>query len=64
MPTVDSDAAARCVVEGMSVQEVVTLGISDVRRITPKIDAKIDEVLLRPEVAQCIDALPRTAVLQ
>jgi hypothetical protein len=58
-PELDSKAAADCVVSGMTVEEVVRLGISDVRRVTPQIRAKLEEVIVRPEVAGCIAALPR-----
>lgn len=63
-PELDSEAAATCVVKGMSVQEVVTLGVSDVRVVTAKTKAQLEEVLQRPDVAACIAALPKTEPAQ
>ena len=59
-PELNSEDAAACVVSGMSIQEVVTLGISDVRVVTTKTKTNLEEVLQRPDVAACIAALPRT----
>ena len=59
-PELNSDDAAACVVSGMSVQAVVTLGVSDVRTVTTKTKTNLEEVLQRPDVAACIAALPKT----
>ena len=59
-PELNSDDAAACVVSGMSVQEVVTLGVSDVRTVTTKTKTNLEEVLQRPDVAACLAALPKT----
>ena len=59
-PDLNSNDAAACVVSGMSVQEVVTLGVSDVRTVTTKTKTNLEEVLQRPDVAACIAALPKT----
>ena len=63
-PELNSDDAAACVVSGMSVQEVVTLGVSDVRTVTTKTKTNLEEVLQRPDVAACIAALPKTEPVQ
>jgi hypothetical protein len=63
-PDLNSDDAAACVVSGMSVQEVVTLGISDVRTVTTKTRTNLEAVLQRPDVAECLAALPRTEPVQ
>jgi hypothetical protein len=48
----------------MTIQEVVTLGISDVRVVTTKTRTNMEQVLQRPDVAACIAALPRTEPVQ
>lgn len=63
-PELDSEQAAACVVSGMTIQEVVTLGVSDVRVVTSKTKAQLEEVLLRPDVAACIAALPKAEPVQ
>ena len=63
-PELDSDAAAACVVSGMTIQEVVTLGVSDVRVVTKKTKAQVEELLKRHDVAACIAALPKTEPVQ
>ena len=63
-PELNSDDAAACVVSGMSVQEVVTLGVSDVRTVTTKTKTNLEEVLQRPDVAACLAALPKTEPVQ
>jgi hypothetical protein len=63
-PDLNSDDAAACVVSGMSVQEVVTLGVSDVRTVTTKTKTNLEEVLQRPDVAACLAALPKTEPVQ
>jgi hypothetical protein len=63
-PELNSEDAAACVVSGMTIQEVVTLGISDVRVVTTKTRTNMEQVLRRPEVAACIAALPRTEPVQ
>ena len=55
-PELDSDAAAACVVSGMSIQEVVTLGVSDVRVVTNKTKMQVEELLKRPDVVQDVEA--------
>ena len=59
-PELNSEDAAACVVSGMSIQEVVTLGVSDVRTVTTKTKTNLEEVLQRPDVAACLAALPKT----
>jgi len=63
-PELDSAQAAQCVVAGMTTQEIVTLGVSDVRRVTPKIRAKVEKALVRPDVASCIAAVPGVTLVQ
>ena len=63
-PELNSEDAAACVVSGMSVKEVVTLGISDVRIVTERTRTNMEKVLQRPDVAACIAALPRTEPVQ
>jgi hypothetical protein len=63
-PGLNSDDAAACAVSGMSVQEVVTLGVSDVRTVTTKTKTNMEEVLQRPDVAACLAALPKTEPVQ
>ena len=63
-PDLNSDDAAACVVSGLSVQEVVTPGVSDMRTRTAKTRTHLEEVLQRPVVAACGAALPRTEPLQ
>jgi hypothetical protein len=63
-PELNSQDAAACVVSGMSIQEVVTLGISDVRIVTEQTRTNMEQVLQRPDVAACIAALPRTEPVQ
>jgi hypothetical protein len=48
----------------MTIQEVVTLGVSDVRVVTKKTKAQVEELLKRPDVAACIAALPKTEPVQ
>jgi hypothetical protein len=63
-PELNSEDAAACVVSGMSIQEVVTLGVSDVRTVTTKTKTNLEEVLQRPDVAACLAALPKTEPVQ
>jgi hypothetical protein len=63
-PDLNSDDAAACVVSGLSVQEVVTPGVRDMRTGTAKTRTNLEEVLQRPVVAACGAALPRTEPLQ
>jgi hypothetical protein len=63
-PELNSEDAAACVVSGMSIQEVVTLGVSDVRTVTTKTKTNMEEVLQRPDVAACLAALPKTEPVQ
>ena len=63
-PELISDDAAECVVSGMSVEEVVTLGVSDVRTVTATTKTNLEEVLQRPDVAACLAALPKTEPVQ
>jgi hypothetical protein len=58
MPGVDPDAAATCVVKGMTYREIITMGTSDINPITAKHRATVEKVIVRPEVANCIAALP------
>jgi hypothetical protein len=61
-PDLNSDDAAACLVSGLSVQEVVTPGVSDVRTVAAR--TNLEEVLQRPVVAACGAALPRTEPVQ
>ena len=63
-PDPNSDDAAACLVSGLSVQDVVMLGVSDMRAGTAKIRTNPDEVPQRPVVAACGAALPRTEPVQ
>lgn len=63
-PDLNSDDAAACVVSGLSVQEVVTLGVSDLRTVTARTRTNLEEVLQRPVVAACLAALPKTESVQ
>ena len=63
-PDLNSDDAAACVVSGLSVQEVVPLGVSDVRTVTARTRTNLEEVLQRPVVAACVAALPKTEPVQ
>lgn len=63
-PELNSEDAAACVVSGMSIQEVVTLGVSDVRTVTTKTKTNMEEVLQRPDVAACLAALPKAEPVQ
>jgi hypothetical protein len=63
-PELNSEDAAACVVSGMSIQEVVTLGVSDVRTVTTKTKTNMEEVLQRLDVAACLAALPKTEPVQ
>jgi hypothetical protein len=60
----NSDDSAACLVSGVSVQEVVTLGVSDNRTGTAKTGTNLEEVLQRPVVAACVAALPKTEPVQ
>ena len=63
-PDLNSDDAAACVVSGLSVQEVVTLGVSDLRTVAARTRTNLEEVLQRPVVAACLAALPKTESVQ
>ena len=63
-PDLTGGNAAACVVSGLSVQEVVTPGVSDVRTGAAKTRTHLEEVPQRPVVAACGAALPRTEPLQ
>ena len=63
-PDLNSDDAAACVVSGLSVQEVVPLGVSDLRTGTARTRTNLEEVLQRPVVAACLAALPKTESVQ
>jgi len=63
-PDPNSDDAAACLVSGLSVQEVVTPGVREVRTATAKTRTHLEEVLQRPVVAACGAALPRTEPVQ
>jgi len=54
-----SDAAADCVIKGMTYAEVISLGTSDTRRVLPEYSAKVEEVLVRDGVPACLAALPK-----
>ena len=63
-PDLNSDDAAACAVSGLSVQEVVTLGVSDLRTVAARTRTNLEEVLQRPVVAACGAALPKTEPVQ
>ncbi len=63
-PDLNSDDAAACVVSGLSVQEVVPLGVSDLRTVAAGTRTNLEEVLQRPVVAACLAALPKTESVQ
>jgi hypothetical protein len=63
-PDLNSDDAAACAVSGLSVQEVVPLGVSDLRTVAARTRTNLEEVLQRPVVAACGAALPRTEPVQ
>ena len=63
-PDLNSDDAAACVVSGLSVQEVVPLGVSDLRTVAARTRTNLEEVLQRPVVAACLAALPKTEPVQ
>jgi hypothetical protein len=63
-PDLNSDDAAACLVSGLSVQDVVMLGVSDMRTGTAKTRTNLEEVLQRPVVAACGASLPRTEPVQ
>jgi len=63
-PDLTSGNAAACLVSGLSVQEVVTPGVSDMRTGTAKTRTHLEGVLQRPVVAACGAALPRTESVQ
>lgn len=58
-PDLPSDAAADCVIKGMTYAEVISLGTSDTRRVLPEYTAKVEEVLVRDGVPACLAALPK-----
>ena len=60
----DLNDAAACVVSGLSVQEVVPLGVSDLRTVAARTRTNLEEVLQRPVVAACLAALPKTESVQ
>lgn len=61
MPGVDPDAAAACVVKGMTYKEILAIGTSDIDPVNARHRATVDLALTRPEVAKCLAALPETA---
>ena len=63
-PDLNSDDAAACLVSGLSVQDVVMLGVSDMRTGIAKTRTHLEEVLQRPVLAACVAALPRTEPVQ
>lgn len=63
MPGVSPDAAATCVVKGMTYREILTMGTSDIHPITAKHRAMVERVIVRPEVANCLSALPQAVAL-
>ena len=63
-PDLNSDDAAACVVSGLSVQEVVTPGVSELRTMAARTRTNLEEVLQRPVVAACLAALPKTESVQ
>jgi hypothetical protein len=63
-PDLTGGNAAACLVSGLSVQEVVTPGVSDMRTGTAKTRTNLEGVLQRPVVAACGAALPRTEPVQ
>ena len=63
-PDLNSDDAAACVVSGLSVQEVVTPGVSELRTMAARTKTNLEEVLQRPVVAACLAALPKTESVQ
>lgn len=60
-PGVDAAEAAECALAGMTVAEILSLGGRDTTVVTQQAVDVVDEVAARPDVASCIDALPRAA---
>ena len=63
-PDLNSDDAAACAVSGLSVQEGVPPGVSDLRTVAARTRTHLEEVLQRPVVAACGAALPKTESVQ
>jgi len=57
-PKVDSNAAAECVISGMTYGEILKLGTSDTTKVTAQSRDLVAEVVQRPITAECLAALP------
>lgn len=57
-PGIDQDRAANCVIEVLTVQEILALGTSDSTGPSPTYRAKVAEAMVRPGVAECLATVP------
>jgi hypothetical protein len=57
-PGISRDEAANCIIRGMTVREVITLGTSDSTRPTKAYRTKIAEVRTREGVNECLSTVP------
>jgi hypothetical protein len=57
-PGIDQDQAAGCVVQALTVREVLALGTGDSTGPSPAYRAKVAEALVRPGVADCLATVP------
>lgn len=55
-PDVPQDAAATCILQGMTVTEVLTTPNSPMVRDSAAMGVFVRDVMLRPGVAACLDA--------
>ena len=63
-PELDNAGATRCVVKAMSVKEVVVMANNNIEPITPGDISTVDQVLRRPAVAACVNALPKPVAVK
>lgn len=61
-PGLESNAAAECVIAGMSYGEILKLGTSDTTKVTAQSRDLVAEVVGRPKTAECLAALPEASV--
>jgi hypothetical protein len=58
MPGLNQDEAANCIIKGMTVREVITLGTGDSTGPSQAYRTKVEEVRLRRGVNECLATVP------